>query len=341
MLHAALAMILGAVVVLAARTVLDRDRPEPAVGNGEAGPPSAVDPRRTGRAGLIVSTPTASLRRLTGATDGAGVIVLSVEAGGPSDGKLERGDIVSAIDGRSVADGASAVALLRQRPGTVQRLIVRRTGSPEEIDITSRDLGRSGDLPPQSDDPIDRYVRGLVGPDDARIAEFEAATRLDPDFATARAQLARAVWDARPASGAARAARSEEARRLVNGAIGIDPRDRIALVTRAHIRTLSDEPADGLEDALRARALDGGDPNAAIAAALAHRALAMPRQALLAARVAVDGDPFNPAGWRLLAGAYAALGRDDDCASAAEAFLPFLRAEGREDEAASLRALCD
>jgi Lon-like protease len=73
------------------------------------------------------------------------VAVSEVDKDGASAGKLKKGDVLLAVDGRSTADPTRVVDLIRAiAPGTPTELTVRRTGTEQKVTVTTK---------PAPDDP--------------------------------------------------------------------------------------------------------------------------------------------------------------------------------------------
>ncbi len=101
--------------------------------------------------------------------------VAAVTVGGPSDGKLELGDVIAAVDGRTITDIAAVQAAVSARaPGTTVQVTVQRNGTTKTIpvvlgarpdDRTKGLLGISvGPVPADSRLDIDYDVEGIGGP---------------------------------------------------------------------------------------------------------------------------------------------------------------------------------
>ena len=82
------------------------------------------------------------------AVTGGGARIVEIARGGPADGTLEAGDVVTAVDGRPVHVAADlGAALAGVADGHTVTLTVARTGRTLEVPVTARyleDLGRPG-----------------------------------------------------------------------------------------------------------------------------------------------------------------------------------------------------
>jgi Lon-like protease len=66
------------------------------------------------------------------------VQVMSVTQDGPSDGKLEAGDRITRVEGKTVADSGAAIAAIRDRePGDPVDLTIERDGDPRQVTVTT------------------------------------------------------------------------------------------------------------------------------------------------------------------------------------------------------------
>ena len=95
-----------------------------------------------GMLGVTVQSITSDLARSLGLDSVRGALVSDVQAGGPADkAGIERGDVVTAIDGDTVADSnalRNKVAALR--PGTTASLTVVRDGGEQALSVTLGEL---------------------------------------------------------------------------------------------------------------------------------------------------------------------------------------------------------
>ncbi len=88
-----------------------------------------------------------------------GVLVQEVQPGGPADkAGLKPGDIITAIDGRSIKDGDDLVnEIASRRPGSTARLGYIRDGKPQDTTVTIGDRDKvfaemTGQQPPAAPD---------------------------------------------------------------------------------------------------------------------------------------------------------------------------------------------
>lgn len=313
-------------------------------------PPPAVDVKRTGLPGLVIATNSPSLRRLSGAPEGKGAVILFVEPGGPSDGLgVGRGDLIFEVGGETVTNHSRTLALLHDRPGKKIDVKVRhRDGRERKITIKPREplvaslrqyLNPLVAASPR--DPILRFVRAQTpGLLETRLSDLEAALDIDRRFVEALTLRASLIWDNRPSD-------KDESKRFVTEALdgwrkalAADPNNTTTLTTRATILSALDEGRDSLRDAMKAIDVDSSHPRAYYAKGIAEEALRRPDRAAGPARAAVELDPFNIQHWRLLARIFKALKRKDDCRRTAAAFTGFLQARNFQQDAAALRSLC-
>ena len=95
----------------------------------------------TARFGIEVDDLTEALRRATSAS--SGVIVTTVEKGGPAAGVLLPGDVVQTIDGMPTTNAGAFLALERSRtPATPSTVSIVRRGTPETLTIPASDAAR-------------------------------------------------------------------------------------------------------------------------------------------------------------------------------------------------------
>lgn len=314
-------------------------------------PPPAVDVKRTGLPGLVIATNSPSLRRLAGAPEGKGAVILFVEPGGPSDGLgIGRGDLIFEIAGETVTNHSRALALLHDRPGKEIEVNIRhRDGRERSITIKPREplvaslrqyVNTLVEASPR--DPILRFVRAQTpGVLESRLRDLETALDIDRRFVEALTLRASLIWDNRPTDD------EDDEKRFVTEALdgwkralAADPDNATTLTTRATILSALGEARQSLRDALKAIDVDPSHPRAYYAKGVAEEALRRPDRAAGPARAAVELDPFNIQHWRLLARIFTALKRKDDCRRTAAAFTAFLQARNFRQDAATLRSLC-
>lgn len=313
-------------------------------------PPPQLDVKRTGLPGLVIATNSPSLRRLAGAPEGKGAVILFVEPGGPSDGLgVGRGDLIFEIAGEEVTNHSRALALLHDRPGKEIDVKVRhRDGRERTITIKPREplvaslrqyLNPLVAASPR--DPILRFVRAQTpGVLETRLGDLDTALDIDRRFVEALTLRASLIWDNRPSD-------EDESRRFVTEALdgwkkalAADPDNPTTLTTRATIFSALGEGRDSLRDAMKAIDVDPSHPRAYYAKGVAEEALRRPDRAAGPARAAIELDPFNIQHWRLLARIFTTLKRKDDCRRTAAGFTAFLQARNFQQDAATLRSLC-
>ena len=316
-------------------------------------PPPAVDVKRTGLPGLVIATNSPSLRKLAGAPEGRGAVILFVEPGGPSDGLgVGRGDLIFEIAGEKVTNHSRALALLHDRPGKKIDVKIRhRDGRERSLTIKPREplvaslrqyVNTLVDASPR--DPILRFVRAQTpGVVESRLSDLDKALDIDRRFVEALTLRASLIWDNRPTDEEDK----DEEKRFVTEALDgwkraleVDPDNATTLTTRATILSVLGEGRDSLRDATKAIDVDPSHPRAYYAKGVAEEALRRPDRAAGPARAAVELDPFNIQHWRLLARIFTALKRKDDCRRTAAAFTAFLQARNFREDAATLRSLC-
>ena len=97
---------------------------------------------RRGRLGITVQGLTADLASGLGLKDVRGALVSDVDAGGPAaKAGLERGDVVTAIDGRSIEDSNALRNMIAgTRPGSTVSLDVLRDGKARKVEATLAEL---------------------------------------------------------------------------------------------------------------------------------------------------------------------------------------------------------
>ncbi len=318
---------------------------------GDVKPPNPVNAKRTGLPGLVLGTNSPSLRRLAGAGDGEGAVILFVEPGGPSDGLgIGRGDLIIGVAGTKITNHARALALLHDVPKTKLSVQIRhRDGRERTITITPREplvtSLRQYINPLVAASPKDailRYVRASSpGRFAERLADLETALDIDKRFVEAMSLRASLIWDNRPT------AIGGERTRFINAALdgwkdglAIDPENLLVLTTRSTVLSVLGNGSQARRDASKAIEVDPTAPRAYYAQGVAEEALKRPQAAAGPARASVELDPFNVQHWRLLARTFVALKRKDDCRKTVNGFAPFLQAQDFKQDAAVLLSLC-
>lgn len=312
-------------------------------------PPPPVDTQRTGLPGLFIATNSPSLRRLAGAPDEEGAVILFVEPGGPTDGLgVGRGDLITTIGDERVMNHSRALALLHDRPGKEIEVKIRHrddrertiTIKPRQPLVASLRQYLNPLINASPKDPILRFVRAQTpGPVQLRLSDVEAALAVDKRFTEAWTLGSSLLWDNRPRGRAAR----ETVDQALDGwrrALRIDPNNTYTLTTRSTVLSQLGEERQAERDATKAVDIDPTHPRAHYAEGFAEETLKRVGEAAGPARAAVELDPFNIFHWRLLARVFKALKRENDCRRTASAFTGFLEARNLDDDAATLRALC-
>lgn len=315
-------------------------------------PPAPLDTKRTGLAGLVVATNSASWRRMLDTPTGPGAVVLFVEPGGPSDGlSIARGDLLTTLDGQQVSNHQRALALLHTRPGQNVKAEFKRAedGSDRTVTIQPRKPKVSSLLPylnpmitANPSDPVLRYVRAQVAafPLQERMQDLQKALEVNNRFVDAMVLRASLLFDNRPGDREGALAQVNEALAGWKAALDYEPENTIALTSRSTALTTMSIPASGRKDAAKALGIDDTLPRAYYALALAEHQLKRPEKALGPARAAVELDPFNFPNWQLLANSFERLKRLDECKQTANAFAPFLDVNGFGTQAKSFKAGC-
>lgn len=317
---------------------------------GDVKPPPAVNAKRTGLPGLVLATNSPTMRRLAGAPEGEGAVILFVEPGGPSDGLgIGRGDLITQVGDVDVTNHARALALLHDVPRAKLEVGIKHrdgrartvTVSPREPLVTSLRQYINPLVAASPKDPILRYLRAsAAGPFSERLADLETALDLDKRFVEAMNLRASLIWDNRPTSGSERSRFVNAALDGWKDALAIDPNNQLVLTTRSTVLSVLGNGAQARRDAAKAIEVDPSSPRAYYAEGVAEETLKRPHEAAGPARAAVELDPFNIQHWRLLARTFNALKRKDDCQKTANGFAPFLQAQGFDRDADVLRGLC-
>jgi hypothetical protein len=316
---------------------------------GDVRPPPRVDTKRSGLPGVVVATNSPSLRRLAGAPEGPGAVILFVEPGGPTDGLgVGRGDVITAVAGQKVTNHSRALALLHDQPGKEIEVSIRHRDArertikikPREPLVASLRQYLNPLVAASPKDPILRFVRAQTpGVLDARLADINAALNIDKRFVEALTLGSSLLWDHRRSGDEGRPAITN-ALEGWKKALEVDPDNSTTLTTRSTVLSIIGNAQQARRDATKAVEIDQSHPRAYYALGVAEEALKHPDRAAGPARAAIELDPFNIQHWRLLARIFAALKRKNDCQKTAAAFTPFLQARNFDQEAATLRKLC-
>ena len=313
-------------------------------------PPPRLDTKRTGLPGLVLATNSPTFRRLAKAPEGEGAVILFVEPGGASDGiGIGRGDLILAVEGTEVANHGRALSLLHDVPKKELSVRVRHrdgrertvTIAPREPLVTSLRQYLEPVVEASPKDAVLRYVRASSpGRFSERLADLEAALKIDKRFAEAMALRSSLIWDNRPSEGPDRSRFVNAALEGWKEALAIDPQNLLTLMTRSAVLSVLGNGQQGRRDALKAIEIDPTAPRAYYAQGVAEEALNRPQAAAGPARAAVELDPFTINHWRLLARTFNALRRKADCRRTVASFTPFLEAQDLEGDAEVLRSLC-
>ena len=145
-----------------------------------------------GLLGVTVQPVTADVARSLRLESIGGALVSSVQPDGPADDAgIERGDVITSIDGAKVTDSNSLrnhVAALK--PGTKAKIVVVRDGREQTLTATLGELPSSAPAATPTEDAADRGGAGLsvqpLTPETARRFGVEAreglvVTNVDPD----------------------------------------------------------------------------------------------------------------------------------------------------------------
>jgi hypothetical protein len=308
-------------------------------------PPPAANPQLTARVGMIVVTNSRTWQKLLQAPTAEGVVVLFVQPGGPtSQVDIQRGDVITAVDGKPAPNAEYAVVLLRASPD--QRRVVSVTkvgGGTKDVTIVAKVPGPVNLLDTYNpliqkapDDAVLYFLRGQVqdAPFDQAVADADKAVELVPGFVEAislRAELrwnvARVTEDPNQVQDLRNQALSDW-----NVAYRLDPQNTRVLVSRAQALSLVDKARAARSDGEKARALDPLFPGAHYAIGQANYVLSKYASAAEPARKAIDLNPFDVRYYKLLALIYMKIGRRADARKTVDAIIDLVdSAESRED----------
>lgn len=307
-------------------------------------PPPNADPGLTARVGLVIATNSESFQRLTDAPDDGGVVVLFVQPQGPADGQgVERGDVITEVDGEPSPNAELAVVQLRSRPDQSRRLtVVKRNGDERTVSIEAKVPGnvnlRSLYAPlieANQEDPILRFLRAQAGgPFEESVADTRRALELNNQFVEARSLQAELLWNQ---SRQNQQLSQEDRRRLAQqaltdwtAALRLDSDNTRVLVSRAQALAQIGNAATAKRDAETARGEDELFPGAHYAFGLAEAVARNYEEAAGPARRAIELNPYDIRYYELLGLIYKRLEREDDCTKTMEAIADLLDQSNRE-----------
>jgi Flp pilus assembly protein TadD len=313
-------------------------------------PPPKADGSLTARVGLVVATNSASFQRHVDASDTEGVAVLFVQEGGPADAaNVERGDVITAVNGDDTVNAEIAVAQLRARPDDELELdVVRRNGDRSKIDVVARvpgrvDLERLYDplVDDDPDDPLLLYLRAQARQQqedfEDSIADLDRAVELDEDFSEAYNLRAERRWALARSSDSEETeqSRAREAVQDWQRAISRDQKNARAFASLSQAIALLNEAAGAKQAAQSAIKLDETLPAAHYGLALAEFYAGDNAAAAEAASEAVELNPFDVRYYEILARSFKRLDRQEDCEGTMSAILDLIT--GTQDRARLLR----
>lgn len=296
-------------------------------------PPPAADPSLTARVGLILATNSRSFGRIMDAAGDAGVVVLFSQPGGPAeDAGLERGHVITAVDGEASTNAERGVVQLRSRPGQERTLsVVRPDGSRDEVTVDAEVPGPVdlrelyGPMIEQDpDDPILRFLRAQTpGTFEEVKADVDHAVEVAPGFVEAISLRAEHLWNrARQVEDTAQVEQLRDAAMTDrNLALRLDPLNTRVLVSRAQALAQVGNAASAKRDAEKARTSDPGFPGAHYAHALADFRLGQHQQAAAPVRRAIDLNPYDVRYYELLGAVFVRLEEREKCTATIEAII--------------------
>lgn len=283
-------------------------------------PPAKADGSLTGRVGLIIATNSDSWRELVGAPETGGVVVLFVQPGGPSDGSgIERGDVITEVDGEPARNAEHSVVQLRARPNARRTMAVTKAdGSTDEITVSAQDPGNVdvkalldpliADAP---NDPVLRFLRAqtvaqIPGGYEQGLEDANKAVEVEPSFVEALSLRAELRWD-RAGALEDQAQRNELRDAALddwNRALRFDPSNTRVLASRSKAQSQLGNASSGRRDATKALEEDDTFPGAHYAFGVAEFLLKRYGAAAQPAREAIDLNPYDVRYYELLARAF-------------------------------------
>ncbi len=298
-------------------------------GEGGVKPPDPPDPGRTARVGVVVGTNSLSFRTLTGTADARGVVVLYAQPGGPADkAGIERGDLITSVDGQPATNAELAVVELRSHPREERTIgVVHRGGRSARLRVLAQvpaptDLraAYTALIDQAPNDPLLHLLRGQA---DVPFSEYASSIRdldraivLDSRFVEAYAVRAERRWDIGrelPAGTPRRIAIVRQALGDWSTALRLDGQNTLALTGAAQAFSQLNRADAGLASARAAVKIDDRLPSAHYAWGLAEVTVNHPAQAAVEGRKAIDLNPYDVRYYELLATAFRRLNKPDDC----------------------------
>lgn len=264
-----------------------------------------------------------------------GALVLAVLPDTPATQmELQRGDVITAIDGDTVTNHEQLVTALKlSTDGRHSLTIDKADGVAESTDVqlaTAADLSLLAYLEQrvaESADPVYRFLLADRVLDHERAIEIHRELLTEfPEFAVAQSLLAKRLISQMESVAGSEALTTlgatpelEEARALINGAVQSDPAAASIYRTRAQIYLSLDENAQAEKDALTSLEMDDGAAQAHFILGTARLVQGQPEDALKALHQATELDPFVVQYYFNLALCYRELGMQDEAAQTVEA----------------------
>jgi membrane-associated protease RseP (regulator of RpoE activity) len=308
-------------------------------------PPPAANPRLTARVGLILATNSRTWQRMLQSPTDAGVAVLFVQPGGPAaETDIQRGDVVTEVDGKAVPNAERAVVLLRARPDERRTIKITKVGGgTKDVVITPKVPGDvnlinlyTSIIQKTPDDAVLYFLRGQVqnAPFDQALADSEKAVDLQPGFVEAISLRAELRWNRARVTKDANKVQElrDQAMQDWGTAHQLDPQNTRVLVSRAQALAVLGNARSARADGEKARALDPQFPGAHYTIGQADFILSKYAAAAEPARVAIDLNPYDVRYYKLLALVFMRLGRRSDARKTVDAIIDLVdSASSRED----------
>ncbi|MEX2586650.1 MAG: tetratricopeptide repeat protein [Actinomycetota bacterium] len=271
---------------------------------------------------------------LSKSVSAGGALVLAVLPDTPAaQAGLERGDVITEIDGTGVTNHEQLVTALRLSADEEHSLAVGKAdGTDETIEVQLAQapqlslLSHLEQRVAQSPDPAYRFLLADRVLDHGRAIElYRGLVGEFPDFAVAKSLLAKRLISQMESVAGGGAITTlgatpeiEEARALINEAVESDPSAASIYRTRAQIYLSLNENAQAEDDAQTALDMDSGAAQAHFLAGTARLVQGRPEDALAALHRAVELDPFMVQYYFNLALCYRELGMQDEAALTVE-----------------------